>query len=91
MRAGSSFHQFGMFAREKSLFVSKKLLQVGLIIATTSMVVFMPLLFEIGRETQVRKMMGGQKGWCIQFGKTRPTRIDDMVVVLPDAFGLPWL
>uniref|UniRef100_A0A7S2SD82 Mitochondrial import receptor subunit TOM22 homolog n=1 Tax=Eucampia antarctica TaxID=49252 RepID=A0A7S2SD82_9STRA len=52
-RAGRSFYAGGIFAKEKSLWLSEKMLKVGFVIATTSLVVLMPLIFEIAREGQM--------------------------------------
>ena len=52
-KASKSFVAGGIFAKDKSLWVAQKMAKVGLIIATTSIVVFMPLIFEIAREGQV--------------------------------------
>lgn len=54
-RAGSSFLSAGMFAKDTGTWLGQMAGKLGFIVATTSMVVLMPLLFEIGRETQVRK------------------------------------
>ena len=52
-RASKSFISGGMFAKEKSTWVAEKMARAGFIFATTMMVVFMPLMFEIAREGQV--------------------------------------
>ena len=54
LRAGKSFYSGGVFAKDTSLWAAKLLGRVGFVVATTSMVVLMPLVFEIGRETQVK-------------------------------------
>lgn len=51
--AYKSFSEGGGVAKDWSLWAAGTAAKVGFIIATTSMVVFMPLLFEIGREGQV--------------------------------------
>lgn len=55
IKAGKSFKDGGLFATETCTWMAKWAGKIGFILATTSMVVFMPLLFEIGRETQVRE------------------------------------
>lgn len=52
-RATHSFYSGGIFARDTSLWLSEKLLTLGFVIATTSLVTLMPLIFEIAREGQV--------------------------------------
>ena len=53
-RAGKSFKSGGIFARDSTWWLVHKGAQIGFIIATTSMVALVPLLFEIAREGQVR-------------------------------------
>lgn len=53
-KAAKSFQSGGIFAFDSTKWLAVKGAQIGFIIATTSMVVFMPLLFEISREGQVR-------------------------------------
>eukprot|EP00553_Chaetoceros_curvisetus_P015455 CAMPEP_0204651752 /NCGR_PEP_ID=MMETSP0718-20130828/13910_1 /ASSEMBLY_ACC=CAM_ASM_000674 /TAXON_ID=230516 /ORGANISM="Chaetoceros curvisetus" /LENGTH=108 /DNA_ID=CAMNT_0051675593 /DNA_START=73 /DNA_END=396 /DNA_ORIENTATION=- len=52
-RAGKSFMTGGLFARDQSVWMAEKLAKIGFIVATTSIVVFMPLVFEIAREGQM--------------------------------------
>ena len=52
-RAGSSFYAGGLYAREKGAWLAQKAGRIGFIIATTSIVTLMPLIFEITREGQV--------------------------------------
>ena len=52
-RAGSSFYAGGLYAREKGMWLAQKAGRIGFIIATTSIVTLMPLIFEITREGQV--------------------------------------
>lgn len=52
-RAGKSFYAGGMFFKEKSWMVAKKAGNVAFVVATTSIVVLMPLIFEIMREGQM--------------------------------------
>eukprot|EP00545_Synedropsis_sp_CCMP1620_P002303 CAMPEP_0119009070 /NCGR_PEP_ID=MMETSP1176-20130426/4122_1 /TAXON_ID=265551 /ORGANISM="Synedropsis recta cf, Strain CCMP1620" /LENGTH=107 /DNA_ID=CAMNT_0006961515 /DNA_START=74 /DNA_END=397 /DNA_ORIENTATION=- len=52
-RAGKSFYDGGLFATTTSTWMAKWAGKIGFVIATTSMVVLMPLLFEIGREGQM--------------------------------------
>lgn len=54
--AYKSFSEGGGVAKDWSLWAAGTAAKVGFIIATTSMVVFMPLLFEIGREGQVNNI-----------------------------------
>mmetsp|Transcript_12219 Transcript_12219/g.17610 ORF Transcript_12219/g.17610 Transcript_12219/m.17610 type:complete len:112 (+) Transcript_12219:87-422(+) len=51
-KAGKSFYAGGVWARDMAFWTAQKSGRVGFILATTSMVVLLPLLFEIGRETQ---------------------------------------
>lgn len=53
-RAGASFLVGGLYVKEKSWMVAKMAGNIGFVIATTSIVVLMPLIFEIMREGQVR-------------------------------------
>ena len=55
IKAGKSFRDGGLFAKDSGLLMAKWAGKIGFVVATTAMVVFMPLLFEIGRESQVRK------------------------------------
>jgi len=43
----------GTYAKDKSYWVAEKLAKVGFVIATTSFVTLMPLIFEIAREGQM--------------------------------------
>ena len=52
-KAGSSFYKGGLVAKEWSWWLAKKSGKVGIVVATTSIVVLMPLVFEIAREGQV--------------------------------------
>ena len=53
-RAGASFLAGGLYAKEKAWTLAKMGGKVGFYVATTSIVVLMPLIFEIMREGQVR-------------------------------------
>ena len=53
-RAGKSFYAGGTYLKEKSWMAAKMAGNVGFVVATTSIVVLMPLIFEIMREGQVR-------------------------------------
>lgn len=53
-RAGASFYSGGLFVKEKSWMVAQMAGKVGFVVATTSIAVLMPLIFEIMREGQVR-------------------------------------
>ena len=53
MRASSSFYAGGIFMKDKGWIVAKKAGNLGFMVATTSIVVLMPLIFEIMREGQV--------------------------------------
>ena len=53
-RAGLSFYAGGMYCKEKSWIAARMAGNLAFIVATTSMVVLMPLIFEIMREGQVR-------------------------------------
>mmetsp|Transcript_19505 Transcript_19505/g.39118 ORF Transcript_19505/g.39118 Transcript_19505/m.39118 type:complete len:108 (-) Transcript_19505:193-516(-) len=52
-RAGVSFYAGGLFMKEKGWIWAKKAGNVGFMVATTSIVVLMPLIFEIMREGQM--------------------------------------
>jgi len=56
-RAGTSFYTGGLYFKEKSWMVAKMAGNVGFAVATTSIVVLMPLIFEIVREGQVSYMV----------------------------------
>lgn len=53
-RAATSFYSGGLYLQQKSWMVAQFAGRVGFVVATTSMVVLMPLIFEIMREGQVR-------------------------------------
>jgi|EP00979_Chaetoceros_neogracilis_P015997 hypothetical protein len=59
-RASKSFMGGGLYAKDKSTWFAEKLCRIGFIVATTSIVVLMPLVFEIAREGQVRQWMERQ-------------------------------
>lgn len=52
-KAGNSFYSAGMQARDWSWWLAQKGGHVGIILASTSMVILMPLIFEINREVQM--------------------------------------
>lgn len=52
-RAYNSFEKGGLFAKDWSLWAATKGARIGLFLASTSMVVLMPLIFEINREVTV--------------------------------------
>ena len=52
-RAANSFQQGFHFSRECSYWLAQKCGTLGLVLASTSMVVLMPLIFEINREITV--------------------------------------
>jgi len=52
-RAGSSFKAGGILAKDYTYWLGLKGARVAFIFATTSIVVFMPLIFEISRESMV--------------------------------------
>ena len=54
VRAGKSFYSGGLVARDLSLWLARQGGRWGLFVASTSMIVLMPLIFEINREAQVR-------------------------------------
>ena len=56
-RAGASFYSGGLFVKEKSWMVAQMAGKVGFVVATTSIAVLMPLIFEIMREGQVRALV----------------------------------
>merc|ERR1711982_20041 len=51
-RAGSSFYTGGLAAKEYGYWLGLKGVRLAFIVATTSIVVFMPLIFELQREIQ---------------------------------------
>eukprot|EP00593_Proboscia_inermis_P016642 CAMPEP_0171311496 /NCGR_PEP_ID=MMETSP0816-20121228/21760_1 /TAXON_ID=420281 /ORGANISM="Proboscia inermis, Strain CCAP1064/1" /LENGTH=111 /DNA_ID=CAMNT_0011796309 /DNA_START=61 /DNA_END=396 /DNA_ORIENTATION=+ len=51
-RANKSFYSGGLFIKDWGLWAAKKSARVGFVIATTSIVVLMPLIFELAREGQ---------------------------------------
>jgi len=53
-RAGKSFHAGGLVVWDYSKWIYGYGGRMGIILASTSMVVLMPLIFEINREGQVR-------------------------------------
>ena len=53
-RAGKSFTQGFEFSKDWSWWLAQKGGTLGLFLASTSMVVLMPLIFEINREAMVR-------------------------------------
>ena len=57
IKAGKSFYQGGLVAKDWSYTAAQFGAKWGLILASTSMVILMPLRFEINREVQVR--LGG--------------------------------
>eukprot|EP00525_Craspedostauros_australis_P006929 CAMPEP_0198109368 /NCGR_PEP_ID=MMETSP1442-20131203/1400_1 /TAXON_ID= /ORGANISM="Craspedostauros australis, Strain CCMP3328" /LENGTH=113 /DNA_ID=CAMNT_0043764991 /DNA_START=205 /DNA_END=546 /DNA_ORIENTATION=+ len=52
-KAGKSFLAGGLWAKETSWWLMQKGGTVGLFLASTSMVILMPLVFEINREVQM--------------------------------------
>lgn len=52
-RAGTSFYAGGLYFKEKWWVAAKMVGHVGFVVATTSIVVLMPLIFEIMREGQM--------------------------------------
>jgi hypothetical protein len=57
MKAGKSFYAGGTVARDVSYWLLQKGGRIGLFLASTSMVVLMPLIFEINREVTVRNYL----------------------------------
>ena len=55
-RAATSFQQGFQFSRECAYWLAQKGGRIGLVLASTSMVVLMPLIFEINREITVRQL-----------------------------------
>lgn len=53
IKAGNSFYSGSVFVRDASWWLAQKGGYFGLMIASTSMVVLLPLFFEINREAQV--------------------------------------
>ena len=53
LRAGKSFYSGGIVDRDVSFWLAKQGGRWGLFIASTSMVILLPLIFEINREAQV--------------------------------------
>mmetsp|Transcript_116666 Transcript_116666/g.326359 ORF Transcript_116666/g.326359 Transcript_116666/m.326359 type:complete len:112 (-) Transcript_116666:317-652(-) len=50
MKAGKSFYSGGLLAKDWSWWIAQKGGTIGLVLASTSMVILMPLIFEINRE-----------------------------------------
>jgi hypothetical protein len=59
MKAGQSFMTGGLVARDWSWWLAQKGGRIGLVLASTSMVILMPLIFEINREVTVRRRQSG--------------------------------
>ena len=53
-RAGKSFYAGGLLAKDWTWWLAQRGGQFGLVLASTSMVILMPLIFEINREVGVR-------------------------------------
>lgn len=53
-RAATSFQEGFKFSRDAAYWLAMKSGRIGLVLASTSMVVLMPLIFEINREITVR-------------------------------------
>ena len=53
IRAGKSFYSASLLAKDASWWLAQKGGTWGLMIASTSMVILLPLFFEINREAQV--------------------------------------
>jgi hypothetical protein len=69
-RAGTSFLAGGLYVKEKSWMVAKMAGNIGFMVATTSIVVLMPLIFEIMREGQVCNLV-----FCIGYNNCRGNNI----------------
>lgn len=54
LNAGKSFYTGGQFAKDQSYKLAVMACKFGFIFATTCIVAFVPLVFEIAREGQVR-------------------------------------
>lgn len=54
LKAGKSFYTGGLLAKDQSYKIAVMLGKFGFIFATTCIVAFVPLVFEIAREGQVR-------------------------------------
>lgn len=52
-RAGNSFYVGGIYAKEKAWMLAKMGAHAGFVVSTISIVVLMPLIFEIMREGQL--------------------------------------
>ena len=52
-KASKSFQMAGELTKNNSLVLAQKLAKIGLVIATASITIFVPLLFEISREGQM--------------------------------------
>jgi len=55
-RAGNSFYAGGMWAKDWAFWTAKQGGKFGFIIATTTFVTLLPLIYEISRETQVSRL-----------------------------------
>lgn len=54
-KAVQSFSTGGALATQWGYWLAQKAGHIGIIVASTSMVIFLPLIFEINREVQVRE------------------------------------
>ena len=66
-RAGKSFATGGVFAKESSTWVAQKLAKIGFVLATTTIITIMPLIFEISFEGQVRFETSHYPLSCVHF------------------------
>lgn len=67
-RAGASFNQAGGVAKDWSWWLAGHGARWGLFLASTSMVVLMPLIFEINREIMVRNLLAqSEQSWHRSF------------------------
>jgi hypothetical protein len=60
-KASASFTKGGTWLSTQTMWLGQKALYIGFVVASTSFITLMPLLFEIGREGQVR-MDASEKG-----------------------------
>jgi hypothetical protein len=67
-KASVSFTKGGTWLSTQTIWLGQKALYIGFVVASTSFITLMPLLFEIGREGQVRggmMMMMEWNGKCL--------------------------
>ena len=86
-RAAASFQQGFQISRDVGYWLAMKGGRIGLVLASTSMVILMPLIFEINREITVRFII--LLSSCIVFSGNAASRNDRFVhTLLKDSLSL---